>query len=119
MIHDHYHSFPQFHNSHLYLTPNLPLCEYLASYQHYQQVRGALAFSYNELLPIDASSSNQVCSTFGLHPNIPHIQHLYDTNDLLFVANMGVLQVPVTENDWMEKTKIPLFAHNLMVSMIH
>ena len=27
---------------------------------------------------------------------------------------MGVLQEKVTENNWREKTKIPLFAHNLM-----
>ena len=55
-----------------------------------------------------------MCSKFGIHPNLQHIQHLYNTGDLLFVANMGVLQEKVTEENWMEKTKIALFAHNLM-----
>ncbi len=89
-----------------------------ASYHHYQSVRGGLSYPQGDLHQIDASGSNQVCSKFGIHPNLPHLQHLYDTQDLLFVANMGVLQEKVTEDNWRDKTKIALFAHNLMNEQI-
>jgi hypothetical protein len=73
-----------------------------------------------DLLPIDASGSSQVCSSFGLHPNLPHLKSLYDEGDLLWIANMGVLQQYVTENDWEEKTdKTALFAHNIQYQEVH
>eukprot|EP00586_Coscinodiscus_wailesii_P017163 CAMPEP_0172518280 /NCGR_PEP_ID=MMETSP1066-20121228/290722_1 /TAXON_ID=671091 /ORGANISM="Coscinodiscus wailesii, Strain CCMP2513" /LENGTH=2420 /DNA_ID=CAMNT_0013300633 /DNA_START=56 /DNA_END=7314 /DNA_ORIENTATION=- len=84
------------------------------SYHHYQSVRGGLSYPQSELHQIDASGSNQVCSTFGVHPNLPHLQYLYNTRDLLFISNMGVLQEKVTKDNWRMKTKIPLFAHNLL-----
>ena len=55
-----------------------------------------------------------MCSTFGIHPNLPHLKSLYDGDDLLWVANMGVLQEPVTKENWRDKTgKTSLFAHNV------
>ena len=98
----------------LIIMLNVYFIPLLASYHHYQGVRGGLSYPQGDLHQIDASGSNQVCSTFGIHPNLQHLQQLYNTGDLLFVANMGVLQEKVTEDNWMEKTKIALFAHNLM-----
>ena len=90
-----------------------------ASYNHYASVRGEIAIPKIDLLPIDASSSSQVCSTFGIHPNLPHLKSLYDDGDLLWVANMGVLQQYCTENDWQEKTdKTALFAHNIQTKEV-
>lgn len=55
-----------------------------------------------------------------MHPNLPHLKSLYDDGDLLWVANMGVLQEYVTENNWEEKTeKTALFAHNIQYSEVH
>ena len=73
-----------------------------------------------DLLPIDASASSQVCSTFGVHPNLPHLKSLYDDGDLLWVANVGVLQQHVNENNWSELTDdTALFAHNIQYAEVH
>ena len=86
----------------------------IASYHHYQSVRGTLSYPQGDLHQIDASGSNQVCSTFGIHPQLPHLQTLYNSGDLIFFSNVGVLQEKVNKNDWQEKTKIALFAHNFL-----
>ena len=73
-----------------------------------------------DLLPIDASASSQVCSTFGVHPNLPHLKSLYDDGDLLWVANVGVLQQHVTKDNWWELTDdTALFAHNIQYEEVH
>jgi uncharacterized protein (DUF1501 family) len=83
-------------------------------YQDYAQIRGGLSLSKTALLQIDASSSAQPCSKFGLHPNLSYLKSLYDEGDLSFIANMGVLQQHVTKDDWWEKTQeTSLFAHNI------
>lgn len=70
-------------------SPNL----FIASYEHYNITRGAISVPQDELHQIDASSSSQVCDTFGIHPNLPHLKTLYDENDLLWVANMVCNQI--------------------------
>ena len=87
----------------------------LASYNHYASVRGAIAVPKADLLQIDASSSSQVCSTFGVHPNLPHLKTLYDDEDLLWMANVGVLQKYVASKDryWEDADDTVLFAHNI------
>lgn len=90
------------------------------SYEHYNNTRGAISIPKNELHQIDATSSSQVCSTFGIHPKLPHLKSLYDEGDLLWIANMGVLQEKVTKADWREKTyKTALFAHNVQQDEVH
>ena len=85
----------------------------LVSYEHYAEVRGQVAVPKGELLQIDASSSSQFCSTFGVHPNLSHLKTLYDEEDLLWMANVGVLQQYVTEDNWWElSSKTELFGHN-------
>ena len=64
------------------------------------------------LLPIDASSSSQPCNMFGIHPNMPFLKNLYDEKDASFIAGIGVLTTPVTKNDYNDKTRTTLFAHN-------
>ena len=66
----------------------------------------------NNLLPI--SASGQVCSKFGLHPQLPAIKALYDDEDLLFFANTGVLSQPVNKKNYNILTNTRLFAHNHM-----
>ncbi len=101
------------------LTHLILLYPIKASYNHYADVRGDIALPKADLLPIDAGS-NQVCSTFGLHPNFPHLKSMYDNGDLLWVANMGVLQQYCTESDWRVKTSnTALFAHNIQYDETH
>jgi hypothetical protein len=66
----------------------------------------------NQLLPIPAS--NQVCTEFGLHPQLPAIKALYESEDLLFFANTGVLSQPVNKDNYYILTNTQLFAHNHM-----
>jgi len=82
-------------------------------YEEYNKARGAVALSKQALLTIDSSASPQVCSTFGLHPDLPFLKTLYDEKDLLFVANAGVLTEPANRFTYKEKTKTQLFAHNV------
>lgn len=88
-------------------------CSEKDMYQEYSAVRGVLALDNSTLLQIDATESDQVCNTFGLHPKLQTFQSLYSERDLLFIANMGVLQEYATKSDWKSKTQdTALFAHN-------
>ena len=82
-------------------------------YENYKSVRREIALSKESLHQIDATSSPQECSTFGIHANLPHLKSLYDEEDLLFIANVGTLQQYVTKYNWYELTRATsLFAHN-------
>ena len=63
-------------------------------------------------MPIPAS--DQVCTQFGLHPQLPAIKALYESEDLLFFANTGVLSQPVNKDNYYLLTNTQLFAHNHM-----
>jgi len=73
-----------------------------------------------ELLSIDAQGSSQPCSTFGVHPNLREVHSLYNAGDLLFVANMGILQEPLydKQNFWKKTDKTQLFSHNIQTDEV-
>ncbi len=82
-------------------------------FDEYERTRGDIALEKSSLHTIDTSSSSQVCDTFGLHQSLPFIKTLFDRNDLTFFANIGVLQQPVTKENWWQNTgETALFAHN-------
>lgn len=82
-------------------------------YQHYSDIRSDLAVPLNDLLDIDASTSDQICSTFGINPDLPILKTFYDDGELLWVSNMGILQKLTTKETWWEDTSdTSLFAHN-------
>ena len=58
-------------------------------YDSYLKVRDVVAIAKNDLLPIDAD--NQNCTKYGIHPDLPAVQKLYNDGDLLFFANTGVM----------------------------
>ncbi len=81
--------------------------------QQYLQARGNVALNPSTLLPIDATSSGQVCNTFGLHPSLDFIQELYNQKELAFISNIGTLQSPSDNTNWAENQKDTiLFSHN-------
>ena len=83
-------------------------------YQQYVNVRGQIALLKNSLLQIDASSSSQPCSIYGIHNFLPAVRDLYNDNDLLFMANVGTLQQYVNKDNWRSRSsKTALFAHNV------
>ena len=82
-------------------------------YANYGAARGFIRILKNTLLQIDATSSSQVCNKFGLHPKLPGIKELYDSKDLTFISNLGILQEPVDKTNWRKKhDRTALFAHN-------
>ncbi len=88
-------------------------------YAEYRKTRSGLAIPKGDLLTIDASGSAQDCSTFGLHPNMQALRDMYEQEDLLWIANMGVLQTYVDNRDWFWKTsETSLFAHNAQSSEV-
>ena len=81
-------------------------------YKEYRKARGSVALSKKQLLPINAATSSQPCSVFGLHPRLKVLQKLYNENAALFFANIGVLTEPVSKENYSFKTVTQLFAHN-------
>jgi len=84
----------------------------------YLEQRGSLAFneSAGEFdLAIDAEQSNQPCNQFAIHDELEIVKELYDTGDLAFFANAGIINNPgVTKQNYHERTRSQLFAHNMM-----
>mmetsp|Transcript_20151 Transcript_20151/g.41987 ORF Transcript_20151/g.41987 Transcript_20151/m.41987 type:complete len:2123 (-) Transcript_20151:67-6435(-) len=90
-------------------------------YEDYNTVRGNVALGKGSLLQIDSGSS-QVCSKFGMHPKMNWLKQLYEDGDAAWVANVGVLTEPVTQDDFHKKSnKVPpsLFAHNSQAQALH
>ena len=81
-------------------------------YDEYKNERGPIALEKEDLLPINAETSDQICSSFGIHPSLPVLQKLYDEKEAAFLAGIGILSAPVNILNYMEKTKTILFAHN-------
>lgn len=89
--------------------------------EQYENIRTTVSLdTMTDLLPIDASSSNQQCETFGIHNSIPIFKNLYDGSpmdgqdpSLLWFANTGILTKPVDKSNYRDVSQITqLFAHN-------
>ncbi len=81
-------------------------------------MRGSISLDKESLLPINASSSNQVCEYFGIHKELPFVQKLYDQGELAFLAGIGVMSAPVNQKNYDRVTQTDLFAHNKMQAEI-
>lgn len=66
-------------------------CSSKNMYNEYKNARGPLALSPDKLLDIDATGSDQLCNTWGVHESLPLLKELYDTNDAMFFLNTGIL----------------------------
>lgn len=82
--------------------------------EEYDTVRDIVALKDEELLSLGGDASGQPCSHFAVHRSLPVLQELYQDEDLVFLANVGVLDVPVTKEDYKIKSVTQLFAHNTM-----
>jgi hypothetical protein len=61
---------------------------------------------------IDSTSSKQPCSSFAVHDELDFVKELYDSKDLVWIANAGVVnQNGMNKNNFNSKTKTQLFAH--------
>ena len=80
-------------------------------YAEYTMTRGNVALDRQLLHPINAT--NQPCTQFGIHPNVPFLQQLYQEGDASFFANTGVLYEPSTKNNYLSNhIRTRLFDHH-------
>lgn len=83
-----------------------------AAYSEYQTVRGDLALSQAELLPINPI--NNAGRPLALHSGAAGLQSLFESGDLSFIANVGSLVRPTTMADYTNNLSIPygVFSHS-------
>jgi uncharacterized protein (DUF1501 family) len=98
---------------------NLLIPNDAAGYANYLANRGAvanggLALAQNTLLPIASKTQQNGQTAFGLHPNLPEVQGLFNSGTLAFLANVGPLSQPVTRAQYQANSlPVPanLFSH--------
>jgi uncharacterized protein (DUF1501 family) len=76
-------------------------------YANYSSVRGPLALPQNQLLQLSAAPD------FALHPNLPDIQALFNSNAAAIVTNVGTLIEPTNRTQYLAGQTVPsnLFSH--------
>jgi uncharacterized protein (DUF1501 family) len=80
-------------------------------YAAYQQARANLALPQGQLLPLQSGSQ----ANYGLHPNMPELQALFNNQKSLAVlANVGTLVQPTTQAAYQAYTNLPenLYSHS-------
>ncbi|ASF46801.1 DUF1501 domain-containing protein [Methylovulum psychrotolerans] len=79
-------------------------------YQTYKTARGNLAFSTDQLLALNASTSK----TYAVSTSAPGFQALYNKGQLAFLANVGTLLEPTSKKAYLAGTNLPpqLYSHS-------
>ena len=82
-----------------------------SNYTAYQTIRANLALPQASLLPLQIGGQ----ANFGLHPNLPDLQGLFnDQKSLAILANVGTLVQPTTRQNYQSHINLPqnLFSHS-------
>jgi uncharacterized protein (DUF1501 family) len=76
-------------------------------YANYAKVRGPLALAQDQLLPLGPAQN------FALHPGLPEIQALFNSNAAAIVTNVGTLVEPTNRTQYLAGKTVPtnLFSH--------
>jgi hypothetical protein len=91
--------------------------ENLTVSEQYVKHRGSMAFQGASEYSVTIPATGQPCSSFALHDELKFVKDLYINEEMLWVANSGVVnQNGMTKSNFFSKTKTQLFAHNAMVS---
>ncbi|KAA3623047.1 MAG: DUF1501 domain-containing protein [Bacteroidetes bacterium] len=89
-----------------------------SEYNEYATVRGGLALSQNELLPINPT--NVSGQEFGLHPSLTNLQTMFEAGNAAFISNVGALVEPTTVSDFQNQTaNVPLGLFSHLDQRIH
>ena len=86
-----------------------------AGYAPYVDGRADLAIPEGDLLPLSPVSPPIGGGSFGLHPNMPQMQSLFNSQRAAVVANAGPLLYPITKTEYANGTvPVPaqLFSHS-------
>jgi uncharacterized protein (DUF1501 family) len=79
-----------------------------AGYNNYAGIRGALALPQSSLLPLGTGGA------FALHPSMPEVQALFNSNNAALLANVGTLLTPTSKSAYQAasvQTPTNLFSH--------
>lgn len=82
-------------------------------YNEYAETRSNLAIPQNEILPIYPTTTDG--NQYGLHPNLPGLQQLFNDGKLSFLSNVGSMIVPTTKYDFQNglvPLPLGLFSHS-------
>ena len=82
-----------------------------SAYPNYQTIRANLALAQGSILPLMIGGQ----ANFGLHPNLPELQGLFNTQkNLAVLANVGTLVQPTTQQQFKKYQNLPsnLFSHS-------
>ena len=82
-----------------------------SAYANYASIRANLALPQASLLPLQVGSA----ANFGLHPNMPELQGLFNTQKVLAaLTNVGTLVQPTTRQQYQSQMSLPqnLFSHS-------
>ena len=82
-------------------------------YAEYALTRSNLAIPQSQLLSINPMTSDG--RQFGLHPNLNHLQTMFESGKMAFLSNVGTLVEPTTKTEYMNhsvQTPLGLFSHS-------
>jgi len=83
-----------------------------SQYTEYQTVRSELALPWGDILPLNGTTSNG--KSLGLHPSMPELQSLFNSNKLAFLPNVGTLVHPTSKSQYYNETidlPLGLYSH--------
>jgi uncharacterized protein (DUF1501 family) len=83
-----------------------------AGHQNYGTIRQNLALTQGSLLPI-AVKTGKV--PYGLHPQLPGLQGIFNSGQVAVVANVGTLSQPLTQSQYQQGTDpipVNMFSHS-------
>jgi len=84
-----------------------------SEYAEYAAIRDDLALPQGSLLPINPTNVGGM--QFGIHPNMPELQALFEAGNAAFVTNVGTLVEPITKAQF-DNGSVPiplgLFSHS-------
>lgn len=84
-----------------------------AEYNVYAAARQNMAIAQADLLPINPLMSDG--AEYGLHPMMPGVQALFESNRAAFISNVGPLVEPTSKDQFLNQSvQLPpqLFSHN-------
>jgi uncharacterized protein (DUF1501 family) len=91
-------------------------CDERNGVEQYLTTRSDAALDLDQVLQIEVAPGTQLCDTMGLHPRFDTLEQLYNDGDAAFIANIGALVEPVTQEQVLNReANLPagLYAHNL------
>ena len=95
------------------LVPDPSSCKNL--YEEYKEERGeSNHLTPEEVIKIDASTSQQPCSSFGLNKHLKNVADMYKEGEAAIIAGIGYLPKYVNKTNYQEESLAQLFAHPTM-----